>query len=365
MGFNCGIIGLPNVGKSTIFNALTAQNVPASNYPFCTVDPNFGSVPLQDPRLNTIQKIIGSAKSVPTTLEFVDIAGLVKGASRGEGLGNKFLSFIQQVDSIAHIVRCFEDSNISHINTEIDPESDSDIVNLELILRDIDTINKRVRTLKRIAQAGDKKAREEIDILESIQKFLDQEKLITEVELSPQQQQNLRPLNLLTAKPVLYIANVDEAHKSDNKYSSKLKELAEKRQAAFLQFCGKTQAEIAELDPESQKIFLKELDLDELGLEKLVRAEYNLLNLITFFTANENETHAWTVSKGTNVQKAAGKIHSDFEQGFIKAEVMKYSDLENYGSEQLLREHGLVAKHGRDYIVNDGDIIFYRFKSGD
>lgn len=365
MGFKCGIIGLPNVGKSTIFNALTAQNVPASNYPFCTVDPNFGTVPLPDPRLNIIQKIIGSAKSVPTTLEFVDIAGLVKGASRGEGLGNKFLSFIQLVDSIAHIVRCFEDENISHTNPEIDPENDSDIVNLELILKDMDTIKIRIRTLKRIALTGDKKAREEIEILESVQKQLDQGKLITELELSEQQQRNVQPLNLLSAKPVLYIANVDEDHKSDNKYSLKLQRVAEKRRAAFLQFCGKAQAEIAELDPESQKIFLEELDLDEIGLEKLVRAEYNLLNLITFFTANENETHAWTVSQGTNVQKAAGKIHSDFEQGFIKAEVMRYNDLENFGSEQLLREKGLVAKHGRDYIVNDGDIIFYRFKSGD
>ena len=364
MGFKCGIIGLPNVGKSTIFNALTAQNVPASNYPFCTVDPNQGVVPLHDPRLETIKKIVGSAKSIPTTLEFVDIAGLVKGASHGEGLGNKFLSYIQQVDSLAHIVRCFEDSNVSHLNSELDPERDSDIVNLELVLKDMDTIKKRISELKRMSQSGDKKAREEIVSLEFIQKYLDQGKLITELELSDEQQKNIKPLNLLTAKPVLYIANVDETDKSENQFSQKLQELAEKRNTAFLQFCGKAQAEIAELDPESQKIFLEELGLDELGLEKLVRAGYKLLNLITFFTANENESHAWTIAQGTNVQRAGGKIHSDFEEGFIKAEVIKYCDLENYGSEQKLREIGLVAKHGRDYLVNDGDIIFYRFKIG-
>jgi len=363
MGFKCGIIGLPNVGKSTIFNALTAQNVPASNYPFCTVDPNFGNVPLEDLRLENIQRIVGSAKSIPTTLEFVDIAGLVKGASKGEGLGNQFLSHIQQVDALAHVIRCFEDPNVSHIDSNLDPVNNAEIVNLELTLKDLDTISKQKSAVKRTALTGDKSARREYEILESIQEKLNDATMVSELGLKEEEVRFLQPLNLLTAKPILYLANVDEAHLTENPIAKKLKSFAEERRASFLQFCGKTQAEISELDLESQKIFLEELGLDELGFQKVVRTGYNLLQLITFFTANENEAHAWTVQKGTNVQKAAGKIHSDFEEGFIKAEVMKYSDLEKYNSEHDLREHGLMAVHGRDYIVEDGDVIFYRFKN--
>jgi GTP-binding protein YchF len=360
MGFTCGIIGLPNVGKSTIFNALTAQKVPASNYPFCTVDPNFGRVPLEDFRLETIQRIVGSAKSVQTTLEFVDIAGLVKGASKGEGLGNQFLSHIQQVDALAHVIRCFEDPNISHIDSHLDPVRDAELVNLELTLKDLDTISKRKNAVKRNALTGDKSARREYEILESIQEKLNDAKMISELGVKEEEVRFLQPLNLLTAKPILYVANVDEAHLAENPIAKTLKSFAEERNASFLQFCGKTQAEISELDPENQKIFLEELGLNELGFQKVVRAGYNLLQLITFFTANENEAHAWTVPRGTNVQKAAGKIHSDFEKGFIKAEVMKYSDLIKYNSEHELREHGLMAVHGREYMVEDGDVIFYR-----
>lgn len=363
MGFKCGIIGLPNVGKSTIFNALTAQHVPASSYPFCTVDPNHGIVPLPDPRLETIQKIVGSTTIVPTTLEFVDIAGLVKGASKGEGLGNQFLSHIQQVDALAHVVRCFEDPNVAHIDQNLDPTRDVEIVNLELILKDLETVSKRMSTVKRIALSGDRSARHEYELLESVQPRLNQGEMIIEMGLSPEEINVLHPLNLLTAKPVLYIANVDESHLRENPYARKLKEFADTQTAEYLQFCGKTQAEIAELDPESQHIFLQELGLEELGLQKLIKAGYRLLHLITFFTANENEAHAWTIPEGTNVQKAAGKIHSDFEEGFIRAEVMKYEDLAKYGSEHALREQGLVAIQGRDYQVQDGDIIFYRFKS--
>ncbi len=362
MGFKCGIIGLPNVGKSTIFNALTAQQVPASNYPFCTVDPNHGVVPLEDERLDKIQEIFGSAKKVPTHLTFVDIAGLVKGASKGEGLGNQFLSHIQQVDVLAHVIRCFEDPDVAHIEAELDPIRDAEIVNLELILKDLETVQKRLDTLKRRLKTGDKRVRSEIEILEIIYGQLNEGKPISEMALSKEEKAALRQLNLLSAKPVLYIANVDEEHAKDNLYAEKLRKYAEEHGAGFVQICGKTQAEIAQLDPESQELFLQELGLDESGLQKIVRAGYRLLDLITFFTANENEAHAWSVKRGTNVQKAAGKIHSDFEEGFIRAEVMKYKDLVEYGSEHALRERGLVAIHGRDYIVEDGDIILYRFK---
>lgn len=362
MGFKCGIIGLPNVGKSTIFNALTAQQVPASNYPFCTVEPNHGIVPLEDSRLKRIQEIFGSARSVPTHLEFVDIAGLVKGASKGEGLGNQFLSHIQQVDALAHVVRCFEDPDVAHIAAELDPVRDAEIVDLELVLKDLETVEKRIDLLQRKAKSGEKTVRRELDVLERVRAALDRGVPVRELDRSPEEQEILRPLNLLSAKPVLYIANVDEEHREENPHVEKLRAYAEEHGAGFLRLCGKTQAEIAQLDPESQEEFLRELGLDESGLQKLVRAGYRLLELITFFTANENEAHAWTVKRGTNVQKAAGKIHSDFERGFIRAEVMKFADLDRYGSEHALRERGLVAVHGRDYIVQDGDVVLYKFK---
>ncbi|HHM23726.1 MAG TPA: redox-regulated ATPase YchF [Bacteroidetes bacterium] len=362
MGFKCGIIGLPNVGKSTIFNALTAQQVPASNYPFCTVDPNHGIVPLEDPRLDRIQEIFHSKKKVPTHLEFVDIAGLVKGASKGEGLGNQFLSHIQQVDALAHVVRCFEDPDVAHIDAELDPVRDAEIVDLELVMKDLETVEKQVETLRRRAKVGDRQVLKELEVLERVRKNLDEGIPVRKMSLDAGEREILRPLNLLSAKPVLYIANVDEAHMSDSEDAEKLRQYAQAHGAGFLQLCGKAQAEIAQLDPESQEEFLRELGLDESGLQKLVRAGYQLLDLITFFTANENEAHAWTVRRGTDVVKAAGKIHSDFERGFIRAEVMKFTDLDRLGSEHALREQGLVAVHGRDYIVEDGDVILYRFK---
>ncbi len=361
MGFKCGIIGLPNVGKSTIFNALTAQQVPASNYPFCTVEPNHGIVPLADSRLETIQAAFGSARRVPTTLEFVDIAGLVQGASQGEGLGNQFLSNIQQVDALAHVVRCFEEANVAHITAELDPVRDAEIVNLELALKDLETVGKRLEATRRHILAGDKVAQHEIELLQAMHNRLNQGELIAAMNLSVEELATLQPLNLLTAKPMLYLANVDENHQQDNPFVARLGQFAQQQHTPLVQFCGKAQAEIAQLDAENQKIFLAELSQDELGLDKLTRAGYQLLRLITFFTANQNEAHAWTVSQGTNVQQAAGKIHSDFAAGFIRAEVIKYKDLATLGSETALRSQGLVAVHGRDYLVQDGDIVFYRF----
>jgi hypothetical protein len=363
MGFRCGIVGLPNVGKSTLFNALTAQQVPASNYPFCTVDPNHGMVPLEDERLDRIQQIFGSARKVPTHLEFVDIAGLVKGASHGEGLGNQFLNHIQQVDAIAHVVRCFEDPDVAHIDIRLDPIRDIEIVRTELLLKDLETVDRRLAAVQRKVKVGQKEARAEAELLEKIRSALNDGIPIAEQNLSAEEQERIRPYNLLTAKPVLYIANVDEGQLHENPLARQVEEYAQQHSAGFVQICAKIQAEIAQLDPDSQKEFLQELGLDESGLQKIVREGYRILELITFFTANENEAHAWTVRRGTSVQKAAGKIHSDFEKGFIRAEVIKYQDLVEYGSEAALRQHGKIAVHGKDYMVEDGDVIFYRFKT--
>lgn len=361
MGFKCGLVGLPNVGKSTIFNALTALQVPASNYPFCTIDPNIGIVPLKDERLETIARIIGSAKSTPTTLEFVDIAGLVKGASKGEGLGNQFLSHIQSVDAIAHVVRCFEDENVAHVSPQLDPISDVEVVMTELILKDLEIVERKLARLSTAMKSGDPKIKEQWEIFSEIQRQLSQGIPIKRMGLSYEAREALAELNLLTMKPAIFIANVGEENFKDDRYARQLQAYAAQYNEPCVVLYGKIQEEIVQLDPESQPEFLREWGLDELSLHQVVRAGYQVLNLITFFTANKNEAHAWTVPKGTSVHKAAGKIHSDFERGFIKAEVIKYQDLVQYGSEAKLKELGLVAIHGKDYVVEDGDLIFYRF----
>ena len=361
MGFKCGLVGLPNVGKSTIFNALTSQQVAASNYPFCTIDPNVGVVPLIDERLEKIREIIGSAKSVPTTLEFIDIAGLVKGASQGEGLGNQFLNHIQSVDAIAHVVRCFEDENVAHTSEKLDPINDLEVVITELILKDLEIIERRVNRLASAAKSGDAKIKEELAVAEKIRDSLSKGIPVKKIDLHQKEKELLQGINLLTEKPAIYIANVDESHINEqaNEFAAQVKQFAEQQNEPFVAICGKIQEEISQLDAESQREFLREWGIEELSLNAIVRAGYQVLDLITFFTANENEAHAWTVEKGTPVQKAAGKVHTDFEKGFIKAEVIKYENLVKFGSEKEVRQRGLLEIHGRDYLVQDGDIVFF------
>ena len=361
MGFKCGIVGLPNVGKSTIFNALTNQNVDASNYPFCTIDPNVGVVPLKDDRLNNIKKIIGSVKLTPTTLEFIDIAGLVKGANIGEGLGNQFLGHIQRVDAIAHIVRCFEDTNIIHSSSEINPVADAEIIITELILKDLETVENRFDKIKTAARTGDKTLKTELDLLQEFKDNLERNRQLKHAAITANQLELIKSLNLLTLKPTMYIANIDEDHLDNNQFYSQIMEYAKKSDEPCIPFCAKIQAELAELDDESKQEFLVELGLDEIGFTQILKTGYSILNLITFFTANENEAHAWTIPQNTAVVKAAGKIHTDFEKGFIKAEIIKYDNLIKYNSESELRDQGLINLQGKSYIVEDGDIINFKF----
>lgn len=363
MGFNCGLVGLPNVGKSTIFNALTSQLVPASNYPFCTIDPNVGIVPLRDERLERIGRIVGSAKITPTSLEFIDIAGLVKGANKGEGLGNQFLNHIQGVDAIAHVVRCFEDENVAHTSPQLNPVGDIEIIMTELMLHDLEVVERQLDKLKQAIKSGDPKMKQRLAALSEIQARLSEGIPLKKMDLTDAGRELIQEINLLTIKPAIFIANVDENHYEDSPFVAQLQEFSEKMGEPCVKISGKVQEEISQLDGESQNEFLNEWGLDELSLNKIVRAGYQVLDLITFFTANQNEAHAWTIPRGTTVQKAAGKIHTDFEQGFIKAEVIKYDELIDVGSEVKLREAGKIAIHGKDYVVEDGDLVFFRSKT--
>jgi GTP-binding protein YchF len=362
MGFKLGLVGLPNAGKSTVFNALTRLHVAAESYPFCTIDPNVGIVPLEDPRLERIQQIVGSSKRTPTVLEFIDIAGLVKGASKGEGLGNQFLSNIQRVDAVAHVVRCFEDPNVSHPEGSLDAVRDAQIVTLELILKDLEVVERRLERIRTAARSGDSHARKELEALEPIREHLLAEQEVRSMALDEEQQRIVREMNLLTAKPVLFIANVDEEHLDESPEADQLEAHARQVRALCVRLAGKLLAELTELDEASQKEFLQDFGLQETGLQQVVRAGYEVLRLITFFTANENEARAWTLRRGATVVEAAAQVHTDFAEKFIRAEVIKLDDLFEHGSEHVLREKGLIAIHGRDYVVEDGDLIFFRIQ---
>ncbi|MBF8294630.1 MAG: hypothetical protein HW389_1175 [Bacteroidetes bacterium] len=363
MGFTCGIVGLPNVGKSTLFNAITSAGAAVANYPFCTIDPNVGVVAVPDRRLTRLTEIYQPARIVPTTLEFLDIAGLVRGASKGEGLGNQFLSHIRTVDSIAHVVRCFDDSNIIHIDAAVDPKRDIEIVETELILRDIETIDRKHSEAEKHAKTGDKKARDEAAFYPRVRDHLGAGRLARYFTTSHDDEKLwLRDLHLLTNKPVMYICNVHEKHDSaETGYSNQVRDIAAKESAKVVVISAEVEAEIAEFPEAERGIFLQELGLRESGLSQLIREGYDLLQLITFFTVNPKELHAWTIQKGTTAISAAGVIHTDFEKGFIRAEILKYSDLDRLGSEHAVKEAGLLHVHGREYVVEDGDIMFVRF----
>ncbi|MFZ5798099.1 MAG: redox-regulated ATPase YchF [Desulfobulbaceae bacterium] len=363
MGFRCGIVGLPNVGKSTIFNALTAAAIAAENYPFCTIEPNVGIVPVPDERLDKLAELVHTRNKVATQMEFVDIAGLVKGASKGEGLGNQFLGHIRQVDAIVHVVRCFADDNVVHVDGSVDPLRDREVINTELIIADLDTVDRRLAKTRNQAKSGDKKLLTQAAFLEQLHGVLDNGRPARAVEAAdPAQQEVLRELCLLTDKPVLYVANVHENDlATGNPLVAKLTAAAEEEGAKVVMIAGSIEQELSLLSREEQKEFLADLGLAEPGLNRLIHAGYALLDLITFFTVGEKETKAWTIKRGTRAPGAAGKIHSDFERGFIRAEVIAYQDYLACGSEAKAKEKGLMRSEGKEYVVQDGDCILFRF----
>ncbi len=359
-----GIVGLPNVGKSTLFNAITKAGAESANYPFCTIEPNIGMVCVPDKRIDVLSKMYDTDKTTYATIEFVDIAGLVKGASKGEGLGNKFLSHIRETDAIAHVVRCFEDEQIVHVDGKIDPISDIETISLELVFADIETISKRMDRVGKMTKSGDKKAIAEMELLRRIKEHLDNGNPVRTMELTDDEKEMIKDAFFLTDKKVIYVANVSEEQISSidtDPYVQKVKEYAKAEGAEVIALCAKLEEELSELDDEDKEMLMQDYGIDESGLDKLIKASYSLLGLISFLTAGKQECRAWTIKKGTKAPQAAGKIHSDFERGFIKAEVVSYDDLIKYGSMNATKEKGLVRLEGKEYVVKDGDIILFRF----
>ncbi len=358
-----GVVGLPNVGKSTLFNAITQAGAESANYPFCTIEPNVGVVAVPDPRLDALAKLYNSKKITPTVLEFVDIAGLVKGASKGEGLGNKFLSHIREVDAIVHVVRCFDDANITHVDGSINPLRDIETIEFELIFADMEMVQRRSAKARQAAKGGDKKFLVEADFLDRVYAELEGGKPARLIEMSDEEKEIIDEMFLLTTKPVIYAANIgeDDIGKEDNQYVRAVKEYASNNSASTIVLCAKIEEDLAGMEPEDKAMFQEELGIDESGLDKLVSACYDLLGLISYLTAGEKETRAWTIKRGTKAPQAAGKIHSDFEKGFIRAEIVDWQTLLELGSYAAAKEKGKVRSEGKEYVIKDGDVVLFRF----
>ncbi len=363
MGFNCGIVGLPNVGKSTLFNALTKAGIESANYPFCTIEPNTGIVPVPDLRLDKLAKIVNPQKILPTTMEFVDIAGLVAGASKGEGLGNKFLANIRETDAIAHVVRCFENEDIVHVSGKISPLDDIEIIDTELALADMESLERALLRAQKLARTGDKEAKTNVETLEKARGILDQGKALRTIEWDEDELKLLNQFSPITIKPVMYIANVAEDGFENNPFLDIVNQHAATENSIVVPVCAAIEAEIAELDVDERDEFLEELGLEEAGLDRVIRGGYELLHLHTYFTAGVKEVRAWTIPIGATAPQAAGKIHTDFEKGFIRAEVTAFDDFINFGGEQKAKEAGKWRLEGKDYIVKDGDVVHFRFNT--